>query len=284
MKTDKLPSINEVGATAFVIASIRAMESENKKPLFNDPFAEWFSNDSALAVAKQMDAVFPPSTTMIRFRTRYFDHLVKSRIEDGVNQIVLLGGGFDMRAHRFNDPKVSFFEIDQNPVLQYKSIILERHNLLQPASVLANYLEVDVPKELIKVGFDPNAPALILWEGNTMYLPHQSIMPFLNSLTEAISSFQIAFDYFALDLQRRELMNPEDLERLEGIETALGASLNTGFPDLAIFDSKMSFSLVESGSFFGLAEEYGELKEIKNYPQEWDEILSLYEYCVLRRK
>ena len=284
MNTDKLPSINEVGATAFVIASIRAMESENKIPLFKDPFAKWFSNESALAVAKQMDAVFPPSTKMIRFRTKYFDHLVKNSIDDGVKQIILLGGGFDMRAHRFKNPKVSFFEIDQNPVLQYKSIILERYNLLQSASVLANYLEVDVPKELIKVGFNPNASTLILWEGNTMYLPYESIMPFLSSLTESISSFQIAFDYFAVDLQRREWMKPEDLERIEGIETALGASLNTGFPDLSIFDNTMSFSLVESGSFFGLAEEYGELKEIENYPQEWLETLSIYEYCVLRRK
>lgn len=284
MKTHELPNINEVGFTAFVIASIRAMEGEKKKPLFDDQYAEWFSNDKSLAAAKQMDAIFTPSTTMVRFRTRYFDQLVKRSIDDGANQIVLLGGGFDMRAHRFSTPKVSFFEIDQSAVLQHKSVILERYNLSQPTSVLANYLEIDLPKELIKVGFDPNAPTLILWEGNTMYLPHQSIMPFLGSLAETISSFQIAFDYFTVDLQRRELMKPQDLTRIEGIETALGASLNTGFPDLTVFDTEVPFEVTESGSFFELAEEYGELKEIENYPQEWRETLSLYNYCLLRRK
>ena len=33
-----------------------------------------------------------------------------------------------------------------------------------------------------------------------MYLPTESIMPFLNRLGDAISTFRIAFDYFALDL------------------------------------------------------------------------------------
>lgn len=283
MNTDKLPSINEVGATAFIIASIRAMESEKKKPLFNDPYAVWFSNERARKAAKQMDAIFTPSTTMVRFRTRYFDQLVKRSIDDGVKQVVLLGGGFDMRAHRFSNPSVSFFEIDQAAVLKYKRSILKKYGVSQPASVFGNYLEVDLLKELNKVGFNPNVSTLILWEGNTMYLPYPSIMPFLSTLTEAIPSFRIAFDYFAVDLQRRELMKPEDMKRIEGIETALGASLNSGFPDLAVFDKKMPFRIRESGSFFRLAEKYGELKEVDNYPQGWRETLALYNYCLLMR-
>ena len=42
-----MSGINEIGATAFVIASIRALEDEKPEPLFSDPYAEWFSNERA---------------------------------------------------------------------------------------------------------------------------------------------------------------------------------------------------------------------------------------------
>ena len=42
--------INEIGATAFVIASIRALEDEKPEPLFSDPYAEWFSNEMVESV------------------------------------------------------------------------------------------------------------------------------------------------------------------------------------------------------------------------------------------
>ena len=105
--------INEIGATAFVIASIRALEPEKSPRLFDDPCAEWFSNDRARSAARQMDAAFPPSTTMVRIRTRYFNRFVERGIAAGARQVVLLGGGFDMRAHNLARPGVAFFEVDQ---------------------------------------------------------------------------------------------------------------------------------------------------------------------------
>ena len=195
---------------------------------------------------------------------------------------MLLGGGFDMRAHRYGGPDVAFFEVDQKTVLEFKRVVLERGGLVQPPSLLTNYLEADVPGDLAEFGFDPHARTLIIWEGNTMYLPPESIMPFLNRLADAMSSFRIAFDYFALDLQNRESADPEDRRRLEGVERAMGASFPTGFPDLTVFEKQAPFGVAESGSFSELAEEYG-LGEVVAYPEDWRESLKLYRYCVLAR-
>ena len=277
--------INEIGATAFVIASIRALESEKPHPLFEAPYAEWFSNDRARAAAQQMDAAFPPSTTMVRFRTRYFNRFVERGIEDGARQVILLGGGFDMRAHHYSDKGAAFFEVDQKAVLEFKRAILERNGMEQPPSLFANYLEADVPGGLADLGLDPATPTLMIWEGNTMYLPPESIMPFLNRLASAMSSFRIAFDYFSVDLQNRdELESDEDRERLEGVEKAMGASFPTGFPDLTVFEREAPFKVAESGSFAGLAEEYGLEDMVAAYPEDWRETLKLYRYCVLRRR
>ena len=179
---------------------------------------------------------------------------------------MLLGGGFDMRAHRYGGPDVAFFEVDQKTVLEFKRVVLERGGLVQPPSLLTNYLEADVPGDLAEFGFDPHARTLIIWEGNTMYLPPESIMPFLNRLTDAMSSFRMAFDYFALDLQNRESADPEDRRRLEGVERAMGASFPTGFPDLTVFEKQAPFEVAESGSFSGLAEEYGLGEAVAAYP------------------
>ena len=276
--------IDEIGATAFVIASIRALETEKPDQLFEDPYAEWFTNERALAAAQQLDAAFPPSTNMVRFRTRYFGEFIERGVAAGARQVVLMGGGFDMRAHIYSNPHVAFFEVDQKAVLEFKRAVLARHGIEQPPSLFGNYLDIDVPGGLADIGFDHAAPTLIVWEGNTMYLPPESIMPFLNRLADAMSSFRIAFDYFAADLQNREFESEDDRRRLEGVERAMGASFPTGFPDLAVFEENAPLRVAESGSFSGLATEYGLGDMVAGYPEDWRETLKLYRYCVLERK
>ncbi len=276
--------INEIGATAFVIASIRAMEKEQSDPLFNDPYAEWFSNERALGAARQLNEAFPPSTTMVRFRTRYFNRFIERGIAAGARQVVLMGGGFDMRGHMYGDADVAFFEVDQKAVLEFKRFMLGRHGIEQCPSVLGNYLEVDVAGGLADIGFDADAPTLIVWEGNTMYLPPELIMPFLNRLAGAITTFRIAFDYFAVDLQNREFETDDDRRRLEGVEQAMGASFPTGFADLTVFEEETPLKVVEDGSFAGLAEEFGQAEMVADYPEDWRETLKLYRYCALETR
>ena len=276
--------INEIGATAFVIAAIRAGEPEQPHPLFNDPYAPWFSNDRARAAAMQLDEAFPPSTSMIRFRTRYFNRFVERGIAAGARQVVLLGGGFDMRAHLFADAGASFFEVDQRAVLEFKRATLARNGIEQPPSLSANYLEADVPDGLADLGLDPAAPTLMVWEGNTMYLPPESILPFVNRLAGAMTSFRIAFDYFAVDLQNRDFENEEDRRRLEDVERAMGAEFPTGFADLTLFEEQAPYRVAEDGSFASLAGEFGFGEMVASYPEDWRETLKLYRYCVLERR
>ncbi len=276
--------INEIGATAFVIAAVRAGESEKPDPLFIDPYAQWFSTDRARTAVQQLDAAFPPSTSMVRFRTCFFNGFIERGIAAGARQVVLLGGGFDMRAHVFADSGASFFEVDQKAVLEFKRMTLAKNGIQQPPSLFANYLEADVPNGLAELGFDLSAPTLMVWEGNTMYLPPESIMPFVNRLADAMTSFRIAFDYFSVDLQSRDFENEEDRRRLEGVERAMGAVFPTGFPDLSVFEVRAPYRVAEDGSFANLAEEFGLGDLVASYPEDWRETLKLYRYCVLERR
>lgn len=271
--------INEVGATAFVIACFRAMEKDKPRPLFEDPYAEWFVTDQAMGMARQLATAVPESATMLRFRTRFFNRFVERGIAEGARQVVSLGAGLDMRAQVFAAPGVTHYEIDQGAVVRYKHDVLRRHGITPAPSLPYNYLEVDLPKKLVEASFDPDAPTVIVWEGNTMYLPTHTIFPFLNSLCEGISSFRIAFDYFAADLRERDFERPADLERIEAVERAMGASFPTGFEDLAVFEAETPLKVLESGPIGDLGEAYGTDDIAENMAA--DEGLSVYQYCVL---
>ena len=271
--------INEVGTTAFVIACFRAMEKERAQPLFEDPYAEWFVTDQAMAMARQLAEAVPESTHMLRFRTRFFNRFVEQGIAEGARQVVSLGAGLDMRAQIFAGPGVTHYEVDQDAVIRYKHEVLRGHGITPSPALPYNYLEVDLPEELAQAGFDLDAPTVIVWEGNTMYLPTETIFPFLNSLCARISSFRIAFDYFEEDLQKRDFERPEDLERIEAVERAMGASFPTGFPDLAVFEAETPLKVLDSGPIGDLGEAYG-IDEIAE-SMEADEGLSVYQYCVL---
>lgn len=276
-----MSDIDKIGSTAFVIAAIRASERNQAVRLFNDPYARWFASEPAVVATKALDAAFPPATTMVRFRTRFFNEYVERGIENGARQVVLLGGGFDMRAHILADENVTFYEVDQAPVVDFKRSVLGTHGLEQPSSVPHNYLEVDLPDELARVGLDPDAPTLVVWEGNTMYLPVGEVMPFLGRLAGALPRMSIAFDYMAADLQNRDLLEEADLRRLEGVEAAMRASFPTGFPYLSVFEEHTPLRVAESGHFFRLGHRYGLGDMVDDYPEDWRETLKLYGYCVL---
>ncbi|MCY4648377.1 MAG: SAM-dependent methyltransferase [Gammaproteobacteria bacterium] len=271
--------INEVGTTAFVIACFRAMEKERARPLFEDPYAEWFVTDQAMGMARQLAGAVPESTHMLRFRTRFFNRFVERGIAEGARQVVSLGSGLDMRAQIFAAPRVTHYEVDQEAVVRYKDEVLRGHGITPCPALPFNYLEVDLPEKLAEAGFDLDAPTVIVWEGNTMYLPTETIFPFLNSLCARMSSFRIAFDYFAADLQERVFEREEDLKRIEAVERAMGASFPTGFEDLAVFEAETPLKVLESGPIGELGEAYGTDDIAENMAA--DEGLSVYQYGVL---
>lgn len=271
--------INEVGTTAFVIACFRAMEKDKPQPLFEDPYAEWFVNDQAMGMANQLATSVPESASMLRFRTRFFNRFVERGIVEGARQVVSLGAGLDMRAHIFAAPGVTHYEVDQGAVVEYKHGVLRGNGIEPCPSLPYNYLEVDLPAKLVEAGLDPDAPTVIVWEGNTMYLPTETIFPFLRRLCEGISSFSIGFDYFAEDLQERAFEREEDRERIEAVERAMGASFPTGFADLAVFEAETPLKVLEDGPIGDLGEGYGADDIAKNMAE--DEGLRIYRYCVL---
>ncbi|HTL32126.1 MAG TPA: class I SAM-dependent methyltransferase [Kofleriaceae bacterium] len=89
--------------TAFSIAAVRDDERllPVKERLFDDPYAGLFRAAGAHAEeGTKRFLALPFFKDGIRLRTRFIDDVLGKALEDGIDQIVLLGAGFDARAFR----------------------------------------------------------------------------------------------------------------------------------------------------------------------------------------
>ena len=133
-------------------------------------------------------------------RTTFFDEALLHYL-DSVEQVVILGAGWDTRAYGMARREgVSVFEVDTVAMQEHKRKSLDKANIDTTGVIFAT---ADFNKEswldaLKRVGFDPDKPTYILWEGITYYLEEETVGETLQTVaTELSKGSAIAFDYAA---------------------------------------------------------------------------------------
>lgn len=203
-----------ISDTAYAIAKIRAMEAERaaEERLFDDPYAQAFVDAGAHArEGVERFRSLPFFEDGIRLRTRQIDDVVCDAIRDGARQLVLLGAGFDARAHRIPAVArhdVNAFEIDFESMLETKSALVAKSGL--PLHDAVHYVACDftanfesgLTEALRAAGFDASKQTIFVWEGVVAYLNHEAInrtMAWMGSMS-AKGSVAI-FDFSELGLE-----------------------------------------------------------------------------------
>ncbi|MCB9628072.1 MAG: SAM-dependent methyltransferase [Sandaracinaceae bacterium] len=183
--------------TAMLVAAYRARASEAPEPICHDPFARALAGDEGFAFAREVDASAPNMELWIAVRTAYLDALVTAESET-LRQVVILGAGFDSRAKRLARPGVRFFEVDAPASLAER----QRRLALLPdygdhaAAVSCDFEREDFVERLASVGFRPDEPALIVWEGVSYYLSEPAVRATLARVAQALHpETVIVFDH-----------------------------------------------------------------------------------------
>ncbi len=178
-----------LGATAYWVAAVRAMETRRPDALFDDPWAAALAGWEGARWAEQRH---PESLAPMVIRTRFFDDFLRrATFEEGMAQVVLLGSGLDTRALRLRWPAgTTVFEVDQPDVLSYKEDLLAGAH---PSCERQVYLRTDLrgaywPAQLVDAGFDPTAPAVWLAEGFLFYFPDDAIKTLLARVSALASN------------------------------------------------------------------------------------------------
>jgi methyltransferase (TIGR00027 family) len=198
--------------TAEIVCALRAVESRRPtgERFINDPYAHRFVSTTTYrllcagrvtaALARPVfDKRYPGYLAIVLLRNRRHEQLVAESLAEGIRQVVLLGAGFDSTALRLDLGDATVYEVDAAPTQQVKRAVIERAGWA--ARCRARYVECDFERDslrerLVERGFEPNAPALVVWWGVSFFLTEDAVsatMADVASLTAPGSRF--AFDY-----------------------------------------------------------------------------------------
>jgi methyltransferase (TIGR00027 family) len=163
-------------------------------------FARPYSEDGDPLAQKQLCAgmatvVLTDMRASLAARTAFFDEQVTSAIQAGVDQVVILGAGYDDRALRFRTPRVTFYEVDHPDTQADKRSRLDailagstssRDQERQgPALVAADFGSDDVPALLSAAGHDRRRATLFICEGLLVYLDQPTTVRLLSGVRGA---------------------------------------------------------------------------------------------------
>jgi methyltransferase (TIGR00027 family) len=201
--------------TAEYVALYRALETTEvtREPLFRDPFAALFlapplSRALRLARVGSLRAVLqryadwraPGARSSAIARTRLIDDVVRSAIEQGMQQMVLLGAGYDCRAHRLSELRdTRVFEVDRAETQAAKREGIESARELGTRRDV-RYVPVDFGKDdlaasLRAAGWDRTRASIFVWEGVTNYLTEADVATVLTPIGGAAPGTLLVFTY-----------------------------------------------------------------------------------------
>jgi len=213
-------SIFTKDGTAQGVAKQRLIETiaGPDKRVINDPYADNFMMGAGLMklmghklnvwLAKKLAPGFHEH---IISRTRFIDDLIEKSATEGVEQYVILGAGYDSRAHRLELPSsLKIFEVDQPEVQDRKrsKIPKELPNSENVTYVTVDFAHQSLTERLLNAGFDRTKSTVFTLEGVTQYISKEA---FNSTMKEMSRLCQKTSSIFALSFVNELLnKNPED--------------------------------------------------------------------------
>lgn len=212
-------SIFAKDGTAQGVAKQRMIETlaKSDKRVISDPYADRFVTGASFIklmghklnvwLAKKL---VPGFHEHIISRTRFIDDLITRSAGDGVEQYVILGAGYDCRAHRLELPSsLRIFEVDQLEVQARKRSKLPKElpNLENITYVAVDFSHQSLTEQLMDAGFDQSKSTVFTLEGVSQYITKEafdSMIKEMAALTQKANS--IFFVSYASELLNK---NPE---------------------------------------------------------------------------
>ncbi len=199
-------------STAEYMALFRALESAARPEirLFDDPYSVRFLRPSLRAVVRvsrsrfgralvlaAIDRLWPGARASGVARTRFIDDaLATASCEDTVEQVVLLGAGFDCRAQRLSlNPAPTYLEVDQPETQELKREMLGDCIGGEVRYVPCDFEADALSTSLEKAGFRPEQPSFFLWEGVTNYLSPEAVDGVLEYVSSTAPGSVLLFTY-----------------------------------------------------------------------------------------
>jgi methyltransferase (TIGR00027 family) len=208
--------------TAEQNALFRALEASRpeRERICHDPLARHFLTWPLSLVARLatipggtaftcsfIDRRWPGVRSSVVARTRLIDDVIAAALENGIEQLVVLGAGFDSRAYRLPGLRpIDVFEIDHPDTQAAKQRVLKRLFPSLPAHVrfvAVDFTRDDLPSAMHRARYRDAVRTFILWEGVTNYLTEDAVDATLRWCSRAAPGSLVLFTYVHRDVLTR---------------------------------------------------------------------------------
>ncbi len=214
-----------VSRTALGAAICRMIEQyqPEKIRLFDDPVAKelvgstikflmQFNRIRNLTV-RQTDGVAKGIYGVQVCRTRFIDDAVQTAISKGIQQVVILGAGYDTRPYRLPQMKtIEVFDFDLPAIQEDKKKKLQKYLGLLPRHV--TFIPIDFDTQALEAvisgtAFNLRKPAIFVWEGVTQYISEESVRQTLAFLGKSARGSTVLFTYVLKSIIERRSTIPD---------------------------------------------------------------------------
>jgi methyltransferase (TIGR00027 family) len=143
-------------------------------------------------------------------RTKYIDSVFMDVLEQGFDQIVIFGAGFDSRAQRFSklNKRTKIFELDAPITQEEKLNAFKEKRIMIPESltyVPINFIQESLAEKLAEARFEKGRKSLFLLEGVTMYLSDDAMDKTFTFIQDVAGRGSwVVFDYIYAGVLRQE--------------------------------------------------------------------------------
>ena len=251
--------------TAQGVAKQRLIESlaEPDQRIISDPYADRFVMGAGLIklmghkLSVRITQKFAPGFhEHLISRTRFIDDLIKNSATSGAEQYVILGAGYDLRAHRLELPStLRIFEVDQLEVQARKRSKLPKD---LPNSGSVTYVSVDfnnqsLTEQLLAAGFDQSKSTVFTLEGVSQYVTKEAVTSTIKELavlTQGTSStFFMSYVDKLLDTDPEACFGKGYPKAAKRAETIKSLSAKVGEPWISFYTAEEIEGLLSQNGF-----------------------------------
>jgi methyltransferase (TIGR00027 family) len=170
-------------------------------------------------------------------RTKYIDMVFNQAVSDGIEQVLILGAGFDSRSIRLLPPdnQVKVFEVDAEVTQKAKIGRLVEIGVGLPENtvfVAVDFNKEDPEQKLVENGFLYGKRCLFIMEGLLMYLDEDAVKETFSLITRlGATGSLVLFDYIYSSVLRHEgrYYGEEDMHKnVEGVGEPWGFGIEEG--------------------------------------------------------
>jgi len=222
-------------------------------------------------IYSKRDKEMPGVIGNLLYRTKYIDDVLKENLKE-IEQLLILGSGFDTRAYRFDGvEKLKVFEVDHPQTISKKRKGLKKLYKKIPDHVRLGEIDFDKKKleeVLLDNNFAFNKKTLVIWEGVTQYIEQKSVDKIFDFFAELETGSKILFSYVKKGIVDGSDRSEVDQQIISFVEE-MGLDWKTG-----IESSKIETILNDNG--LNLIEDVGREEYKKRYSHLTSREINIY--------